>query len=449
MEAMKGEILAGDPRDVWSGAAIDSRAVTGGELFFALPGDHTDGHNFAAEALDRGAKAVVVHRDVDLPEGGAAIRVDDTFRALHDLTRFVRLRLPEKLVAITGSVGKSTTKELLAVMLSRRFRVARNPGNLNNLFGFPLSLLSIPEDTEWMVAEMGMSTPGELATLSRLGRPDAVVYTNVRPAHLEFFGSLRSIAEAKAELMEALDPEGLVVANADDAEVERIVGRHGGEVIRYGLESDVEHGAEEIEIDAEGHTLFVWRSGEERFDVALPLLGRHNVSNFLAAAACASRLGVPGAEIVEAAAGVAPLAMRGVVHRLGESLIIDDSYNSNPAGLREALASAASLGGRRHWAVLGDMLELGSEGRAYHRELGDLAARLGFSPILGVGPLARDLLSAARSAGAETAWYSDAAEAAREAERLLNSGDVVLVKGSRAVGLEAVVQQLLSGRGRF
>ncbi|HEV7516467.1 MAG TPA: Mur ligase family protein, partial [Thermoanaerobaculia bacterium] len=202
--AAVGGRVTGDPGIVWEGAAIDSRAVRGGELFFAFAGERTDGHRFVADAFTRGAAAAMVQQPVASPERGALIEVPDTFRALHDLTRHLRQRVPQKLVGITGSAGKTTTKELLAAMLATRFRVARTPGNLNNLYGFPLSLLNVPDGTEWMVAEMGMSTPGELAQLSLLGRPDVALFTVIRPVHLEFFGTVQAIAEAKSELLRGL-----------------------------------------------------------------------------------------------------------------------------------------------------------------------------------------------------------------------------------------------------
>ena len=220
-EAVGGRLMAGDPHAVIDGAAIDSRAVCGGEAFFAFPGAVVDGHRFVADALARGAAAAVVQEDLETPSSGALIRVGDTFRALHDLARRVRTRVPQKLVGITGSAGKTTTKELLGAILAARFKVSWTPGNLNNLYGFPLSLLNVPDGTEWMVAEMGMSTPGELRQLSLLGRPDAAVFTVVRPVHLEFFSSVQAIAEAKSEILAGLAPDGFVVANADDPEVAR------------------------------------------------------------------------------------------------------------------------------------------------------------------------------------------------------------------------------------
>ncbi len=447
---MEGTVIAGSGEAIWHGAALDSRRVAGGELFFALPGERSDGHRFVADALGRGAAAAVVHREVPAPAAGSLIRVADTFAALHALTRAVRRRVPGKLAAITGSIGKTTTKELLAAMLARRFRVAASPGNLNNLYGFPLSLLGIPDDTEWMVAEMGMSTPGELGRISRLGRPDVAVFTNVRPVHLEFFGTLRAIADAKAELFEGLAADGLVVANADDPEVARICGGRAQRVVWYGLERGAEVRAEGVAAAPAGRdgSRFRLVAGGDSARVDLPIHGAYNVGNFLAAAATAHALGLAADEIAAAAAAARPAAMRGVVHRLaGGTVVIDDSYNSNPEALARALESAAALGGKRRWAVLGEMLELGPEAPEFHARAGAAAARLGFSPVVGVGEAARPLVEAARKSGAEGRWLADAAAAAAAAPALLEAGDVVLVKGSRGVGLESVVRGLVAAGG--
>ena len=518
--AAGGRVIAGDAQARLHGAAIDSRAVRGGELFFAFAGAHADGHRFVGDAFRRGAAGAVVQDPAAAaPAAGAApelrgravIQVADTLAALHDVARVVRRRVPRRLIGITGSAGKTTTKELLAAMLATRYRVARNPGNFNNLYGFPLALLNVPDDAEWMVAEMGMSTPGELRQLSLLGRPDVALFTVVRPAHLQSFDNLRGIAEAKAELLAGLAPGGLVVANAGDPEVVRIALRYlagggegaaggesaaGGEgaagaggaesprrrVVWYGIRSSAPSSSspaspaspaapaspaddlpplDVVALDlvpgpAGIGSRFVLLAGGRSQPVWLPLHGLYNVENCLAAAACAFALGVPPADIAAAAEQARPAAGRGVVHRVvlqgagaarGEGAgltVIDDSYNSNPDALEKALAGAAQLPAARRLAVLGDMLELGPESPRFHRQGGLAAARLGFDPVAGVGELARELAAGAREGGAAAAWHRDAAAAAEWAAAAVRPGDVVLVKGSRGVGLDAVVRRLLA-----
>lgn len=440
--AVGGRIAAGGADAMIDGAAIDSRAIRGGEVFFAYKGAHTDGHRFVADALAKGAAAAVVQEDVPAPPTGAVIRVEDTFKALHDLARFVRARVPEKLVGITGSAGKTTTKELLGAILGSRFRTAWTPGNLNNLYGFPLSLLNVPDGTEWMVAEMGMSTPGELRELSLLGRPDTAVFTVVRPVHLEFFDSVQAIAEAKSEILAGLSPDGFIVANADDPEVTRIAQRHGARVVWYSQRSKADVRAVDIAPEPGGAvgSRFRLEAGGESVEVRLPLHGLYNVENCLAAAACAWALGMSLEEIAAAVRNVKPASMRGVVHRTEAGFtLIDDSYNSNPDALGKALESAAAYPAGRRVAVLGDMRELGPGGPRFHREAGEHAARLGFA-VVGVGELSRELIA---GAGGDSVWLPDAAAAADWAAAEIRPGDVVLIKASRGVGLDKVVRRLL------
>ena len=458
--AVGGRVTAGDPQALMDaiieGAAIDSRAVRGGEVFFAFAGERTDGHRFVPDALARGASAAMVQEDLPTPPAGALIRVDDTFKALHDLARCVRARTPEKLVGITGSAGKTTTKELLGAILASRFRTAWTPGNLNNLYGFPLSLLNVPDGTQWMVAEMGMSTPGELRQLSLLGRPDVAVFTVVRPVHLEFFGTVAAIAEAKSEILAGLAPGGFIIANADDPEVTRIARRHGARVVWYGLRTDAAADVRARDLAPEPGgavgSRFVLEAGDQSTEVRLPLHGLYNVENCVAAAAAGWALGLSLAEIAAAVRGVKPASMRGVVHRAERGfLLIDDSYNSNPDAVEKALESAAAMAGmsgeRRRVAVLGDMLELGPEAPRFHRAAGERAARLGFSPVVAVGELSRELAAGAAAAGAEAVWLADAKAAADWAAGGVQRGDVVLVKGSRGVKLDRVVQRLLEEEG--
>lgn len=447
--AVGGRVTAGDPGAWIDGAAIDSRAVRGGEVFFAFKGERTDGHRFVGDALARGAAAAVIQEDVPEPPAGALILVDDTFQALHDLARHARQRVPARLAGITGSAGKTTTKEILAALLASRFPTAWTKGNLNNLYGFPLSLLNVPDGTEWMVAEMGMSTPGELRQLSLLGRPDVAVFTVVRPVHLEFFESVQAIAEAKSEILAGLAAGGFIVANADDPEVARIARRHGARVVWYGIHAaEVDVRARDLAPEREGiGSRFVLEAGGISQEVRLPLHGLYNVENCLAASAAAWALGLSLPEIAAAVREIRPASMRGVVHRVSGFTLVDDSYNSNPDALVKALESAAHLPGERRVAVLGDMLELGPEGPRFHRECGDRAARLGFSPVVGVGDLAQHLVDGAGAAGGEAVWLPDATAAAEWAAGEVRPGDVVLVKGSRGVGLDRVVRRLLPAEG--
>lgn len=500
--AMGGRVVRGDGEARFDGASFDSREIEGGELFFALPGEQSDGHRFVSAALEAGAAAAVVHEDVelsaDVPEAAALIRVEDSYAALHALVDQYRdAGMPPRLVSITGSAGKTTTKELLAAILGHSLRVAKNEGNLNNLYGYPLSVLRIPEDSEWMVAEMGMSSAGELSRLSRLGRPDVVVYTCVKPVHLEFFDSVEGIAAAKAELLEAIAPHGRVVANADDAHVRRFVqawadgpgspervtwygrGRAGGDGEAPGPDAPgviaLNVTAREVTASDDGRpgsrftidvhdldtgdldTGDLGEAGGEAasragsFEVRLGLHGDYNVDNALAAAATALTLGVSPDDVTAGLAAARAAAGRGIVHDLpGGGLLIDDTYNSNPDALDRALGSAASLaadagGGEGGlWAVLGDMLELGPDAPRFHREAGHRAAELGFSPVAGVGELSHELTTAASEAGTEAPWFEDAAGAADWAADRLAAGDVVLVKGSRGIGLDAVVEAILA-----
>jgi UDP-N-acetylmuramoyl-tripeptide--D-alanyl-D-alanine ligase len=466
IEATGGHFLAGQGERLFRGAAIDSRKITGGEMFVALPGSQVDGHEYASRAVQQGAALVVVERALE-PTGDATwLLVEDSLGALHDITRAVRRQVPQKLVGITGSAGKTTTKELLASMLARQFQVSKSPGNLNNLYGFPLALLSIDEPCQWMVAEMGMSTPGELRGVSLLGRPDAALFTNVRPAHLMNFPNLRGITEAKAGLLAGLTPSGLVVINADDPEVCHIAEHYAqgaGRVLRYGFHQPAEvRGLHLTPFSEKLGSHFLLEVEGEQQKIELPVHGLYNAENCLAAAACAWALGVPLAEIAAATAEFEPSSMRGQVYRLEDGpTLIDDAYNSNPDAAEKALESAQVIPARRRIAVLGDMLELGPDERNFHIQVGERAANLGFV-VVGVGERSRDLVDAALRHGAEAEHFPDAAAAAQWALAArgavggedvsgkgvsgtalsggaLGTGDLVLVKGSRGVGLEAVV----------
>ncbi len=436
----------------FTGVSIDSRTIGTGELFVAVKGPRFDGHDFLAEAAGRGAAAALVHRDAPAPARLPLVRVADTTAGLSQLARHVRGAAAVPVVGVTGSVGKTTTKDMTAHLLATRGPVLKTEGNLNNQYGLPLTLLRLRPEHTAAVLEMGMSAPGELRALSTLAEPDVAAITRVAPVHLEFFPSVDAIAEAKAEILEGLRPGGTAVLNGDDPRVRSIGERFRGRVVWFGL--DRRH-----DVSAEG-----WRGTAfgMRFDlrlagravaVTLPLAGPHFVTSYLAAAAVAHVLGVAPEAMAEAAAALRPAPHRGEVRRLGEGVtLLDDCYNSSPEALDAAVVALALLPGRRRVAVLGDMLELGPTGPMLHHAAGlSLAGRV--DVVVGVGALAKEIVEGARKAGlpgSSLHHFATAPDAAAAVEGLVRPGDAVLVKGSRGVKLETVVAAIASrfGEGR-
>jgi UDP-N-acetylmuramoyl-tripeptide--D-alanyl-D-alanine ligase len=428
-----------------TGVAVDSRAARPGQLFVAIRGARVDGHDFAAEAVSRGARAVLGERmPAALPEGCPIITAPDPAAALSALAALVRKRTGFRLAAITGSSGKTTTKEFTTAILSRRFAVERTPGNQNSAVGFPMGLLNLPRVPDWMVGEMGMSAKGELSRLSRSFEPDVAAITNVAPAHLAFFDSIDDVARAKSEILDGLKPEGTFVANADDARVAAIAARWKGRSIRFGRSAEADVRGEEFEAGESG-TRFRLKTPAGEAAIDLPLPGVHQAVNFLAASAVAIAAGATADDCAAAAPGVAASPHRGEFRRHASgALLYDDSYNSNPAALRAALDTLAGFAATRRIAVLGDMRELGPEEQTWHRELGRYASSRA-DRLVCVGELARFYGEAAVAAGfpADAIQYAATAEeAARLLEGTLRDGDAVLFKGSRAVGLDRAVEAL-------
>ncbi len=428
--------------------SIDSRTLEPGALFVAIRGPRFDGHDFTAAAAARGAAALVLDRQAET-SGLPAVRVADTTRALADLARQRRRRAAIPVVAVTGSVGKTTTKDMTAQLLATRGPVLKTEGNLNNRYGLPLTLLRLRPEHTAAVVELGMSAPGEIRALSALAEPDVATITKVAPVHLEFFPSVDAIAEAKAEILEGLGERGTAVLNGDDPRLVRIGERFAGRVLWFGRDKrfDVSAGTWR----GTGFGLrFELRVAGSRVEVALPLAGPHFVADFLAAAAAAHALGIAPEAMAEAAPSLRPARHRGEVVRLAEGVVLlDDCYNSSPDALEAAVVALGMLPGRRRVAVLGDMLELGHEGPQLHRERGRaLAGQV--DVLIGVGPLAKELVEGAREAGLNGGGLhhlASAAEAASAARRIVAAGDVVLVKASRGVQLEAVVDALVDRFG--
>ena len=428
--------------------ATDTRALGGGDLFVALRGEHHDAHEFVADAVRAGAAGVVVARAVELPATADAVvlRVPDTLRALQDLAGDLRRRVAPRVLAITGSNGKTTTKEMLAAILAAAAgpaRVLKTLGNLNNLIGVPLTLLRLGGDETFAVIEMGMNAPGEIRRLTEIADPDVGVITNVGPAHLEGLGSIEGVARAKGELFATLRRDAVAVANADDPRVTALADAFPGRVVRFGAGGDV--AVDDVRCDARGAAAFRLRVGGRTADVALQIPGRHNVSNALAAAAAAFAVGVDVDAMRAGLAAAVPVGSRMRVVTLPSGVtVVDDSYNANPASMAAALRSLAEAPAGRRIAVLGDMLELGAASADQHRAVGALAGALGLAALHLYGDFARDAAAGAATGMPAAAIHVHATHAAL-ADALapaLRSGDWVLVKGSRGQRMEEVVRLL-------
>jgi UDP-N-acetylmuramoyl-tripeptide--D-alanyl-D-alanine ligase len=435
------------------GYSIDSRTVKPGELFFAIVGPRVDGHEYVGQAIASGAVAVMVQRGgpARFPDAPAIVRVKDTTRALQDLGAHVRRARPLRVAGITGSAGKTTAKEMTAAVLAQRFKVLKSEGNLNNTYGLPLMLLRLHDEQEAAVLEMGMSYKGEIARLVEIADPDVGAILNVLKVHLEHFGTIEKIAAAKGELFAGMRPDAVAVYNADDRLVARLGRAFKGPSIAYGLETKkAAIGADAIEVDGLRGSRFVLRHDGGSVPVSLALPGRHNVYNALAAAAIGRAFGLDGDEIRRGLETVRPASMRGVLHRLANGVeVLDDSYNSNPAAMEKALEALAAATPRgRRVLVSGDMLELGSYEQPAHARLGRQVAKARINLFVAVGPLHKKAAGAASSSGAaEVRHFEDSEAAAAFVVSAARPGDLVLVKGSRGMKMERVVQALLAAAG--
>ena len=460
--AMHGSLVAGDPARAFSGVSIDTRTLKAGELFVAIKGDRFDGAEFADQAIAAGAAGIVVRLKADTTAGGDAaastaasgfsrtlpiIAVDDTTIALQSLARTIRRESGAKVVAITGSAGKTTTKEITTDLLATRYRVVKNRGNFNNHIGLPLSLMDLAARPEIAVVELGMNHAGEIATLVSIAEPDVRVWTNVGEAHLGFFRSVDDIAEAKAEIFEGATRSTLLVANADDPRIVERLGRFRGRIVTFGIEREATVRASDIEDRGTAGLRARVSTPGGSFAVETPLVGRSNLANLLAAAAVAIEFGVSTDTVAQRARELRPAAHRGEVIPLPSgATVIDDSYNANPTATKRALDVLASASGQRRVAVLGEMLELGGQSVALHEDVGRAAARARVELLVTVGGApAAALADAAVAAGlprSAVRHFATSDEAAETVAAAVRAGDVVLVKGSRGVKTDRVVERL-------
>ncbi|MQC47977.1 MAG: UDP-N-acetylmuramoyl-tripeptide--D-alanyl-D-alanine ligase [Chloroflexi bacterium] len=421
-------------------AIIDSREARPGDLFVALPGERTDGHDHAAAAVAAGASGCLLSRPVEGIDAAAGFIVDDTLASLQALGAAWRAVLPLEVLGITGSVGKTTTKAIAGGILGTRYRVQANPLNYNNEISVPLCLLELRPETERAVIELGMYTTGEIALLCQWVQPRAGIVLNVGPTHMERAGSIEAIARAKQELPEALPPDGAAILNVDDERVRWMAAHTPARVWWFGTSEDAEVRATNLKTDgAEGFTFDLgWHAAKRR--VRVPLPGAHLVSNVLAAATAGLADGMTLDEVADAIEALdVPTRLR-VIERADGTRILDDTYNAQPSSMIAALDLLATMPGRRI-ALLGDMLELGTVSRTEHERVGRRAAEV-VTALVTVGEEARALGAAAREAGLSVQHAETRAGAESMLLALLEPGDAVLVKGSHALGLEHVVATL-------
>jgi UDP-N-acetylmuramoyl-tripeptide--D-alanyl-D-alanine ligase len=431
---------AGDPAPARvAGWSVDSRTQQPGDVYFALRGPNHDGHEFAQAAAGNGASAVVLERTVGAPN---ELLVHDTLRALQHLGAWARENWKGALIGVTGSAGKTTTKDAIAHLLSAVFPVGKTAGNFNNHVGVPLSILRLPDGCRAAVLEMGMNHAGEIRDLARIAKPQVGVVTNVGYAHVEFFGSIDGIAAAKRELIEELPPDGVAILNADDARVARFAAAHPGRSITFGFSEGAEVRAEPVETNASGI-----RFRALGVDFETGMTGRHAVLNLLAAIAVAQVFEIAPERLREPVRTFTAGKMRGERLEHNGITVWNDCYNSNPEAARSMLDVLWQTAAGRRIAVLGEMLELGDSAGELHRQVGRYAAECGIDLLIGVRGAARDMVEGAVSAGlpASAAWFFENPEEAGDFARAeARSGDSVLFKGSRGVRVERALERFLS-----
>lgn len=439
--------------DTLRGITTDTRRIAAGDLFIALRGENFDGADFAADALCKGAAAVLLAAPFSASVkkalkkvNGAVLTVPDTRTAYQEIAHAWRMKFDIPVIAITGSNGKTTTKDLTAAVLSGRGAVCRTAGNCNNEIGLPLTLLGLTAEDTAAVVEIGMRGAGQIAALAPVATPTIGIVTNVCEVHMELLGSIENIAQAKAELVQAIPAGGTIILNADDERVAamRSLAADGVRVVTYGFGIEADVRAEALRCAANGSQFMVtW--GSERHDYAIPLVGRHNVSNALAALAAGFVLGLTPQEMQTGLRRLAVTEMRYEVHEVGAWRLINDAYNASPSSMRAALETTAALYAGRKIAVLGDMLELGAAAEEAHRAIGQRVAELGFAVLVTYGSLAHYIHKAAKNAGnIKCVHAASHEEAAVLLHSLLVDGDTVLFKGSRGMHMEEVIA-LLSG----
>lgn len=426
---------------VFSQVDTDTRQITPGSLFVAFKGASFNGHDFVRQALENGAAGLLIsevrpeYQELTVP----IFLVENTVKAYQDLARFHRRRFDIPVIAVTGSVGKTSTRDMIATVLSQKYQVLQTEKNFNNEIGLPKTLLQLTKQHQACVVEMGMRGLGQIAELAAIAEPTIGVVTNVGKSHIELLGSQENIAKAKGELVEALTKDGLAVLNGDDPFVRKMTALCKGKSLYYGTAADCQVRADDIVCDARGVHFTANLSGQS-FAAMLPVIGRHNVYNGLAAAAVGQACGLTVQEIKQGLASYHGMPMRQELLQLGPYTFINDTYNANPASMAEALKTLVLLTKGRKIAVLGGMGELGDWAKREHEAIGRQAAELGIDILITMGDLAADIAAAAKEAGMQAVYTTqDHAEAAKTLQGLLQDGDTVLLKGSRSFAMEKIL----------
>lgn len=450
VDKMDGLLLQGSPALSFHEFNIDSRLTKPGELFFALIADR-NGHDFIPQAADRGAAGAVISQDIHPPDKQfVLVRVDDTIQALQKLAREVLSGLDVQIVGITGSIGKTTTKEFAAALLDPPFKVLKSEGSYNNHIGLPLSILKLKEDHEIAVLEMGMNHAGEIKRLTEIAPPEVALITNIQPVHLEFFEGIEDIAKAKKEILEGMDPGGKAILNGDDQWVMTIAEDWNGEKILFGLSAKCDVYAKNIQIEGFNGMSFELSYGGKSEKTSLPFFYETALNNYLAAVALGYAFAIPFEDILKKTGSLELYKMRGGLVHLEEGMtLIDDSYNSNPIALKYILKNVAELPSQRKVAVLGDMRELGQESVEYHRQAGEQVVKFNYDILVTVGTLSRHMAEAAQASGMSKDYiysFDNSDDAAKNLWPLLEQGDLILIKGSRGIKMEKIVS-VLTKRG--
>ncbi len=436
----KGEC---DQETVAMGYSIDSRTLNPCDLFIAISGEHFDGHDYVQAALEKGAVGAIVEAGKQVAgDPLRLLKVDDTLKALQLLGAAARRLWGKPLLAVTGSAGKTTTKEILAHILATRFRVMKSSGNLNNHIGLPLQLLKLEAEHDLGVVEMGMNHAGEIRALGALAHHDLAVVTTVAPVHLEFFGSLAEIARAKYEIIETLPSGGVAVLNADDEYVCQFGRDFKGKVVTFGIKRSADVSAHKVKLNGSEGSTFELVVGSVGEPVTFPLVGEHNIYNALAAAAAAMERGISPSQAASALSSIAPPDKRGQVLQLHGATIINDCYNSNPRALEAMIDTLASMKAERRILVVGEMLELGPTAEVLHRECGKHAAEKKIDVVIGVRGMARAVAEAACGSGTQAQFVETPEQAGEWLAHNLRTGDAVLLKASRGVKLERALDML-------